>query len=325
MKKKIIKISFALTLVISLFSFSLLANKDAIIEMAGQSVSENDRFNQARLELSGQGLIDLVDQQILDQDYSFKNNKEVKKEVNTQIKEIEDSNPDILSNYPTVDNIEDLLQQFGSILDIQRTAYAKDVYVKEYVSEKSLRKLYDAKAGEVTSFYLIRLSEDDFDDETEFNEAISDIEAKLTAVNKDDIVETFTALAKTYPGNENDPNGEKTGVAREELSSSILKIIDKYEYLEFNKKALNDDDMSTFFILKTDKGKRASFKESKDRLTTLQFENAKNANPYLEMYLLYQLRTKNDVKFEKASDQKMYDLVNQEIVKQYRAAKDGDN
>lgn len=324
MNKKLIKLSFAFVTVISLLSITLSANNNALIEMGNKSVSENDRFTQAKLELSGEGLLSLVDAQLLEKDYGYDTNKDVKNEVDKEIANLEKNNPRVLDNYPGVESIKDLLIKYGSVLDIQRNIYAKDTYIKKFVTTKSLRNLYDNKAGEVTSYFIIRIDEADFEDIETYTNAIIDVEQQLAKANSENVLTIFEELKKTYPGNDNDPNGERTGVAREEVDQQMLKILDGFKYLEFNKKALNDD-ISSYFILKMDDGKRLSFEESKDRLTQLQFDKAIEENQYLQMYLLNILRENNDIKFKSKSDQKIYDLTIKEIIRGYNAAKDGGN
>lgn len=324
MNKKLIKLSFAFVTVISLLSITLSANNNALIEMGNKSVSENDRFTQAKLELSGEGLLSLVDAQLLEKDYGYDTNKDVKNEVDKEIANLEKNNPRVLDNYPGVESIKDLLIKYGSVLDIQRNIYAKDTYIKKFVTTKSLRNLYDNKAGEVTSYFIIRINEADFEDIETYTNAIIDVEQQLAKANSENVLTIFEELKKTYPGNDNDPNGERTGVAREEVDQEMLKILDGFKYLEFNKKALNDD-ISSYFILKMDDGKRLSFEESKDRLTQLQFDKAIEENQYLQMYLLNILRENNDIKFKSKSDQKIYDLTIKEIIRGYNAAKDGGN
>lgn len=324
MNKKLIKLSFAFVTVISLLSITLSANNNALIEMGNKSVSENDRFTQAKLELSGEGLLSLVDAQLLEKDYGYDTNKDVKNEVDKEIANLEKNNPRVLDNYPGVESIKDLLIKYGSVLDIQRNIYAKDTYIKKFVTTKSLRNLYDNKAGEVTSYFIIRINEADFEDIETYTNAIIDVEQQLAKANSENVLTIFEELKKTYPGNDNDPNGERTGVAREEVDQQMLKILDGFKYLEFNKKALNDD-ISSYFILKMDDGKRLSFEESKDRLTQLQFDKAIEENQYLQMYLLNILRENNDIKFKSKSDQKIYDLTIKEIIRGYNAAKDGGN
>ena len=115
MNKKFIKLSLVFGLVFSLFSISLVAQNDAIIEMADKSVSENDRFVQARLEFGGEGLFNLVDAQLLDKKYGYETNKDVKAEVDKEIDNLLKSNPDILKSYPGVSSVKELLTLFGNV------------------------------------------------------------------------------------------------------------------------------------------------------------------------------------------------------------------
>ncbi|MDL2211774.1 hypothetical protein LJB88_02740 [Erysipelotrichaceae bacterium OttesenSCG-928-M19] len=323
MKSKIIKISLIACLVLTL-GFGIKAASDTVVSMGKQSVNVDEAFEQAKIDNKAEGLFSIVNSEILNKDYSYEKNEKVKDAVDQQIKSIKESNTDILSQYNLKDDM-DLAIKGGILLQVQEEQYTKDQYTKLHVNEKSLKKMYDNKEGELTSYYVIKIDELLFDsDITKYEEAINDIETKLSKATKDDVESVFKELVKSYPkGSDEEENGLKSAVDRSQVDETLLKTLDKYEYLEFSKKAIDVDGVN-YYILKMDKGERASFKASKERLTDLQYENAISENTYLTEYLLVELRKDNKISFADEKDQKIYDAATKQIIDDYNAAKDGE-
>jgi len=325
MKKKIIKLSVLAIFILSVGFFAVKGNADStvIMTMANQNVTTDEAFQQARTNSRAEGLFSIVNSQLLEENYGYETNEKVREEVDKQIRNIQENNPDALNQFGVKDMME-LMKRTGSYLQIQEQQYTKSAFEKEYVTDKTLRELYDAKAGEMTSFYVIKLDPNDFDlDEARFNEALGNIEGKLATANEDNAVEVFRELIKEYPGSEMEKNEERS-VVREEVDELLLKELDKLDYLGFTKKPIEIED-SFYFILKTDKGERPSFEASRQRLIDLQYENATQENQFLNAYLLVKLREANDIKFANAIDERIYNAATQQIISDYNEAKDGGN
>ncbi|MDF9866916.1 uncharacterized protein YdbL (DUF1318 family) [Bacilli bacterium PM5-3] len=325
MKNKIKKFSIVAAFVLGLGVFTWQSNAADVIlmSMQNQNVNVDEAYQQARIDSKAEGFFDIINSELLEKDYSYDKNKKVKEEVDKQIKSIKENNPDAVKEYAVKDEM-DLLKKTGSFLQIQEEQYTKDTYQKLYVNNKTLKKLYDEKAGEMTSYYVIKIDDSMFEGDTEkIEKAKTEIEEKLKNATKDDIKDIYKELIKTYPGSDEDKNGEKS-VSREEVEEKLLKTLDRYKYLQFNKKAIEIDGVN-YYILKTDKGERATFAASKERLKDLQFEKAVQENSYLTEYLLVQFRAKGNINFANSSDKMIYDAATNKIIADYKDAKDGAN
>lgn len=297
------------------------AASDTIVNMGNQKANKDETYNQARIDSKGEGLISVVNSEILAKDYSYEKNKNVKSAVDKKVTEMKDSGTDYVSEYNVKNELE-LLEKTGSILDAQESEYTKQQYYKEYVTDKTLKKLYDEKKGELTSYSVIKIDTESFNnDQTKIDAAKKDIEAKLAKATEKDVKDIFAELAKKYQTSD-ESNGEQAGVSRDNVDEGLLKTIDSYKYMQFSKKAVEVDGVS-YYILKTDKGERPSFKSSKEKLKGIQYEEATQANSYLEDYLLMKLREKHKITFKNADDKKIYDAANAEIVSNYNEAEKG--
>ena len=322
MKNKLIKISLVTVLVLGLGGLGIKAADEIIATMGNKEVNVNEGFNQAKISSQGQAFFDLIDSEILNAKYSYEKNDKVKAEVDKEIETMKQSNPNAPSEYGVKDMME-LMKKTGGILKIQRDQYTRDQYNKLYVTEESLRKLYDNREGELTSYAVIKFDANTYEGDTaKFDEDIKAVESKLASATKDNVRDIFAELAKTYPGAQNDPNGERNEVDRSQVEPELLKIIDKYKYLEFSKQP-HDIGGVKYFILKIDKGERMSFAASKQRLTDLQYDQATQNNQYLTEYLLVQMREKNKISFTSAVNKKIYDAAIKQVITNYNNAKDG--
>lgn len=328
MNKNIVKIGL-----ITLFAFSAVGcsnkkddNKQALATMANQTVNINEAYQQARVDSQAQGFFDVANARLLKEKYSYEKNAKVKDAVDKQIKEIEKNNPDILKEYGMKDMME-LMVKSGSLLTIQEEQYVKDVYEKDFITNKSLKELYDNREGELTSYHVIKVGDADFEgDPAKVEAAKKEINGKLKDATKENVKGIFEELAKTYPGAD-ESNGAKDSVNRSEVESEeVLEKIDKMNYLGFTRTGLEVGE-DTYYLLKTDNAERLSFEASRERLRTLQYENATQNNPSLSDYLLAKLRDKNKVSLLNKVDQDVYDQATKKIMDDYKKneeAKDGD-
>ena len=321
--KKLIKISLVAIFALSMgvFAWQSKAADTIVISMAKQQATTDEVFQQARINSRAEGFFNIINMELLEKKYGYDVNAKVKEAVDSQIKSIQASNPTAAKDYGVADEME-LLRNTGTLLQIMEEQYVKDTYEKLFVTDKSLKKLYDKRAGELTSFILIKIDETTFEgDPAQLEAAKKDIEAKLATITEENAREVFEELVKTYPGVE-EANGEQN-VKREEVDEKLLKEIDKLNYLGFTKQPLDIEGVF-HYVLKTDKGERASLEASKERLKDLQFERATEENSYLADYLLVQLRKDNKINFKNEKDQKVYDAATQQIIADYNDAKDGD-
>ena len=301
--------------------------KDSLGNMGSENASVEESFTQARLTSLADGFFSIANSKILEKDYSYEKNKKVKEKVDKEIKQIEANNPDVLSMYG-LNSMMELMIKSGSLLQVQEEEYARDRYIKEYVSDKTLKKLYDQKAGELITYHVISFGPQDFEGDMEaYDKEIANIEGELAKANKDNVVKIFEELAKKYNNQiEGANNGKQDSVSRDEIDENVLKKLDGFKYMQFNKKAIDIDD-TKYFILKSDKGERLSFKDSKERLKEYQYTNAVSENSYLVDYLLTKMRAENNVSFVTKRDQDVYDQATKIIIDNYneanKAAKDG--
>ncbi|WP_423364250.1 hypothetical protein [Mycoplasma sp. P36-A1] len=308
--KKLYKLSLSCLLLVGLSACSSAnAASDALITMADQSVNKTEIFNQAKIDSKGEGFFDLIDSQLLAANYSIDKNNKVKEKVETQKKTILESNPDILSQYDVKD-MDELVLKAGIILSAQREQYAKDQFNKEFVNDASLKALYDKKAGELVSYTVVELDETLFDnDEEKLKESVAKIKETLSTVTAENVEETFTTLAKEYPGDESTiTNGKKESVSRDDVDDKVLAKLDSLKYKEFTKDPVVDED-KYYFIYKSNNDERLSFEASKERLRDLQYEQATEANSYMDDYFLYKLRSGAKITFPNSKDQKTYNMA----------------
>lgn len=294
---------------------------DIVAQMDEQEVNIDEVFQQAKIDMKGQGYIDMMDMQLLEPKYSYQNNSTVKDTVDKRIDQINKLQPGLIKQYQARDAF-DLLKKSGALLGIMKDQYAKDEYIKHEVTTASLRKLYNKKAGESINYSQIALQLSDFsNDKNKLNSAIADITKSIK--NSKDIEATFAQLAAKYPGTSGS-NGKQGTVNRDSISPAVLKLLDTFKENGHNTKALVDGPVY-YFILRHDDGSRLSFAASKERLTDLQYDKANQANEHLSDYYTMLLRNKNKIKFYDRSAQNIYQAAQQIIMKAYREAKKGAN
>ncbi|MEG0364090.1 MAG: hypothetical protein RR543_02860 [Erysipelotrichales bacterium] len=320
MNKNMKRISLAVLLSVAVVGCSDdKAGADVYGTMGKESASKGEIYNASRISSKAEGFFNLADAQLLEKDYGYKTNKKVKSEVDKQADELEKNNPEVIKEYNVKSALE-LLEKSGSVLGIQREQYAKDKFLKDEINDKKLKEMYDAKKGELTSYYAIKLSEDMFEgDTTKLDGKVKEIEAKLEGAKKDDVRKTFEKIEKEFEDQNDGTTGLQENVDREQINESLLKEIDKMKYMEFNKKAINIED-GKYFILKLDKGERISFDASKEKLKDLAFEDAKGANSYLVDYYALKNREANNVKMNSKIDQMVYDGASKAIIDNYNDA-----
>lgn len=322
LNKLVLSLGLALTLTAC---SSANADENSLGSMAGQNVNTNEIYSQVKTDSQGQGFFDVIDAQLLSANYSYEKNKKVKEAVDKTVKEYKDSNPDILATFDAKTDLE-MAQRSGLLLDAQREQYTKDQYNKQFVTDASLKDLYNKRAGEMISYTVIELDETLFDQSDEkLQEAIKKIKEQLKDVKAENATTTFATLAKDYPGDkESIVNGVKESVDREQVDETILKKLDSMKYQEFTKDPVEVDG-KYYFLYKSSKDERLSFDASKERLRDLQYENATSANQYLSDHLLLNLRKGAKVSFPNATDKAVYDAALAQITKNYNEAAKGEN
>lgn len=295
------------------------AKPETVASMQEQNVSVDEVFNQAKLDSKGQAYIDMIDNQLLEPRYGYKHNATVKDSVDKRINDIKTLQPGLIGQYQAKDAF-DLLKKTGGLLSIMKEQYAKDEYIKKEVNDASLKKLYDAREGETINYSQIVLRLQDFNnDRTKLSNALVDV--TKTIKSSKDIKQTFKALAAKYPGSTNS-NGDQGQVSRSSIDAKVLKQLDSFKENGHNKDAIIVGP-DYYFVLRNDDGTRLSFAASKEKLTDLQYEKAKNANEHLADYYLMLLRNQSNIKFVNASDQAVYNEAQRLVNKAYLDAKKG--
>lgn len=307
----------------AMFSLLLLtgcgAKPESVASMQEQNVSIDEVFNQAKLDSKGQAYINMIDNQLLEPRYGYDHNATVKDTVDKRINDINTLQPGLISQYQAKDAF-DLLKKTGSLLSIMKEQYGKDEYIKNEVNDASLKKLYDAREGETVNYSQIILRLQDFDnDRTKLSNALVDV--TKTIKSSKDIKQTFKELAAKYPGTNNN-NGDQGQVSRGSIDAKILKPLDTFKENGHNKDAIIVGP-DYYFVLRNDDGSRLSFAASKEKLTDLQYEKAKNANENLDEYYLMLLRNRSNIKFVNAADQAVYNEAQRIVNKAYLDAKKG--
>ncbi|MDR3215523.1 MAG: hypothetical protein LBT75_04555 [Bacilli bacterium] len=297
------------------------ADSAVVIKMANMEANTDEVFKEALSANKSQAILNIIDEQLLNKDYSYEKNDDVKTKVNEQIDQIKSNNPTLINEYGVKDEFE-LLKKVGSVIGIQRKVYAQDYYNKTQVTDKTLKALYDQRAGELINYKSLTLDLNYFsNDPSKLKSALEDVKAQLAKANKDNITEIFDNLVKKYPPlQETTPYGE--AVEREGVNATLLKTLDKYQYLEFNKEPIVIDQVN-YFVLKNDKGERTPFAQSKDRLKELQYEKAVAANASLNDYYLVLLRNKASIKFKDEINEVRYQAANNKIISDYQKALKG--
>lgn len=294
-------------------------NQDQVASMKEQTVNINEVFTQLKLDSKGQDYIDMIDTQLLEPQYGYDHNSTVKDTVDKRIKDINQLQPGLISQYQAKDGF-DLLKKTGTLLTIMKEQYAKDYYIKNVVTDASLRKLYDQREGESINYSQIALQPGDFNnDKKKLGAAIVDVTKAIK--NSKNIKQTFKELAAKYPGTGN-VNGDQGEVSRKSINAKVLAKLDTYKENGHNSDAIIVGP-AYYFVLRNDDGTRLSFAASKEKLTDLQYEKAKSDNENLADYYLMALRNKSHIKFANAGDQEIYNEAQRLIVKAYQDAQKG--
>lgn len=322
--KKIKKISIVFVLVLIVGIVGVKASSSILATMANKEVSVEEAFKQNVLSDKGEGFFDIIDSTLLAKDYSYEKNSAVKSAVDTSLKSLKENNPNFLSEYGVKDEMEYLIKS-GELLKAQRDVYIKDQYTKLYVNDASLRKLYDEHKGEMVSYSLIEIDEADLEnDSSKIDEAKKEIEEKLTNAQGEELKQVFIDMNAKYNSSADESSYVLENQSRENVDEATLKELDKLKYLEFTKKPVTIDEKE-YYILKTSKDERLSFDASKEKLTTIQFNDAMQKNSSLGDYLLVQLRQANKIEFKENKDKQIYDARMSEIIADYnKANEEGD-
>lgn len=317
--KKINKIILTFVLVLLVGVIGIKASSNILATMANKEVSVEEAFKQNILSDKGEGFFDLIDSTLLAKDYSYEKNSAVKSAVDVQIKSLKDNNINIVSEYDVKDEME-YLQKSGDLLKAQRDAYIKDQYIKLYVNNASLKKLYDERKGEMVSYSLIEIDDADLEKGSQnIEQAQKEIEEKLTNTQGEELKQAFIDMNAKYNSSADESTYVLENQNRENVDAQTLKEVDKLKYLEYTKKPVTIDDKE-YYILKTSKDDRISFDASKDKLTDLQFQDAMQANSSLGEYLLVKLREANKIEFKDNKDKQIYDARTSEIIADYNNA-----
>lgn len=306
-------------------------DKNTIASMSNQTISSDEMFMANKTKGQADLLFNYVDSMILEEKYGYDNNKDVKSKVDEQIKAFKEQDAsqgtDSVKSYNATDYLG-AVKNSGYYLSIQRSVFTKEYYTTNFVTDATLKKMYDNKEGETVNYSMIKLDSSAFNyDNTKLTEAKTAIEAKLAKSTEATIVEDFKQLAKQYPAGENSGyvNGDQGAVDRSTIDATVLKELDNLKNLGFNKTAITGTNGEFIYVLKTDTCERISFEASKEKLTDLQYTNAKSANSYLDQYFLVLNRKKHTVKLTSEADQKMYDAKMQNVIDEYeKAAKEAE-
>lgn len=324
MKKhlKIFTTGVAITLLLSGCSSSTSKYE---AEMAEQTVTVSEVLDQISKNTTQASLFSLVNKDVLSKEYSIENNPIVAERVEQTILETEQSNPTAARDSGFNSTLE-LLEASGQVLVIQQNIYVRDIFDKEYATEDALKKLYDERTGELVSFWQIRLSPTDFDnDMTAFQEAVDNIKALLSVLNED-VESSFEDLMNKYPSVSNQST-KNLAVDRKNVNEAILTQLDTLGYQGFTKEPISVDS-DYVFVLNVNNSERESFETRKLVLGDLLFDASKSENSFLEQYILVQLRKGHEVKFASELDQNIYDANTQAIIDGYNDAvkslKDGE-
>lgn len=330
--KKIINKSLSILFVTFLLvGCSNNTSTNSIATMQDQSISADEMYNANKASGKADFIFNEVDTRILEEKYGYETNEEVKNQVDEQIKTFKEQDKQQGSDTLKTFNAEDYLgavKNSGYYVSIQRGVYTKDYYTANFVTDETLKKLYDSREGETVSYSMIKLDLVSFDyDSTKMDAAKTAIETKLAASTADTIKNDFDTLAKEYKASDQSgfTNGDQGEKPRSSIDEITLKELDNLKYLEFNKTAITGANGEYIFVFKTDADQRLSFEASKEKLTDLQYTNAKSENSYLDQMLLAENRKKHAVKLTDPNDQKMYDAKNQFVIDEYNTAKEEAN
>ncbi|MGL4382683.1 MAG: hypothetical protein ACRCTA_03095, partial [Bacilli bacterium] len=282
-------------------------------------VSIKEAYDYNRKQTIGQATSKIINKDLLEKDYGYKNNEKVKDLVDVEIRRIKESNPNLVKDYGVKDEYQ-LLDQSGQILSIMEKQYVKDLYIKENVTDASLKELYDNHEGETVSYYELKLSIADFEfDSKKYEDALNDVTKHLKDLKKGQEEEVFKKLVKKYPGAKNSPNGYKDGLNRESVNATLLIKLDTMQNHDYTKEPL-EIETNKYFILKINNAQRDTFEVSKTRLSDLQYDKAIQSNQYLSEKMLLDLRNKQELTFNNPADEKEYQLYNKSIIDGYDKA-----
>lgn len=302
---------------IVLLGFSgIKAATNMLGHMGDQEVSSNEVFEQNIINSKGQGFFDIIDAKLLEKDYSVEKNQQVKAQVDTALNEVKSSETDLVKEYGAKDAM-DYLKLSGQILKIQRDEYAKAAYEKEFVTEKSLKDLYNARKGELISYSVIKVDANLLNNDAKtIDDFNKDVQARLEKADAKDLKKEFKAINEKYfSGTES----EYDGVSREQVDQALLSEIDKLKQNEATMKPVEVNG-EQYYILKTSSDERAPFDTLKEKLKGIQYQEASSANQYLNDYLLVQLRQKNNIEFKDGTYKKIYDSAINQVIKEYNEA-----
>ncbi|MDR1781745.1 MAG: hypothetical protein LBR40_01970 [Bacilli bacterium] len=314
---KLIILTFAI-LLIGGISLKIYAANNVVGSMAKLDATATDVYNSALKTDNSNAIFNLIDTKLFAKDYSYEKNSEVKEKADEQIQSIKTSDANALSEYGA-DSWLDLLKKTGSLVTIQRQVYAEDIYEKTVVTEKMLKDLYNKKAGELTSYYVISLNSYTFNgDQSKLETAIADVKKQLASATDKNVEQVFTDLIAKYPP-VNGESGKQTSVSRDSVDAETLKKLDSFKYMEFNKEPIENNG-SYEWLLKMDKGERATFEQSKDRLKEYAYTQATNNNQYLVDYYAALYRQKAKITFSDPVNKTRYDAAMSKVFSDYAKA-----
>ena len=315
--KKILSVVFSLMFVIVLTGCGSSASENALISMGNHEVSNDDVFDQARIDSQGQGYFNLIDSKLLDETYSYENNETVKAQVDEQIESNLAANPGLLAQFGASDNL-DLARRTGILLQAQRQAYVQDYFKQHMLTDAQLQEMYNDRVGELISFNQIQLDETLFDNNEErLQNAVNSVKEQLATANEENIASVFEGLANEYPGDGNTiNNGFVESVDVADVEPAVLAALEGMEVGSFTSEPIVVDGVY-YFIYKSVADERVSFEARKEALQEKAFENATSENPFLSDFILYNMRRNADVSFADNASQKVFEQAMASIRSNY--------
>lgn len=314
--KKILPLLLITTLFVTGCGVAKLENgQDAVVKLKGKDISVNNLYDQLKDKYAVNVLIDMIDKQILADEYS---SDEVKEEIETKIQSQIDSwlenfgdEATLLkqtSSYFGVSTMEGLREYLN--LQFLRTKAAED-YAKTLVTDKEIKEFYDETIfGDIeASHILIKADTKDgmTDEETKAAEAKALKEAK-SIIEKLKNGEDFAKLAKKYSDDEGSKaDGGELGyfthgkmVAEFEEAAVALKV-GKYT---------TEPVKSSFgyhIILKTNQKEKASLDKVKSDIIDEISADKIEADSTINIDAMVELRKEYKISFEDSELKKKYE------------------